>query len=154
MKNDPLLAWEHFWLYGIYEGRAYDDEFRVFEYLALNADLQAAFLSDWRAGTLHWLRYGRTEGRLGRIPLIFNSTEYLRRYPEVGVSWGTYPTTVWLHFWLYGIDEARNFDELFRVDDYLALNPDLAAVFGPNRRGAFTHWVRYGTAEGRTGKYP
>ena len=153
-SNDPLLAWVHFWLYGIYEGRAYDDELRVFEYLAINADLTAAFVADWRQAALHWMRFGRTEGRLGRLPLIFNVTEYLNRNPDVSAAWGTNPTTVFLHFWLYGINEGRTFDDLFRVDEYLALNPDLAAVFGPDRRGAFKHWVRYGMAEGRAGRNP
>ena len=154
VNQNPILAWGHFWAYGIYEGRAYDEEFRAFEYLAINADLTAVFVNDWRGATLHWMRYGRTEGRLGRIPLIFSATEYLNRYPEVGAAWGTYPTTVWLHFWVYGIDEGRTFDEEFRVDEYIALNPDLAAIFGTNRRGAFTHWVRYGRNEGRLGRNP
>ena len=154
VNNDPILAWGHFWAYGIYEGRAYDDEFRVFEYLAINADLQAVFLNDWRGATLHWMRYGRMEGRLGRVPLIFNVTVYLSRNPDVAASWGTYPTTVFLHYWLYGIAEGRTFDDLFRPAEYLALNPDLAAVFGADLRGAFKHWVRYGRAEGRAGKNP
>lgn len=153
--NDPVLAWGHYWLYGIYEGfRAYDDELRVFEYLAINADLTAAFVNDWRQAALHWMRYGRTEGRLGRIPLTFNVTEYLNRNPDVAASWGTNPTTVFLHYWTYGIDEGRTYDDLFRPDQYLALNPDLAAIFGTDRRGAFKHWVRYGMAEGRPGKNP
>ena len=150
--NNTLLAWGHYWSYGIYEGRAYDDELRVFEYLAINADLTAAFKDDWRTAALHWMRYGRTEGRLGRIPPIFSVSSYLARYPEIGASWGTYPTTVFLHFWLYGVQEARLFDTEFLVDDYLALNPDLAAAFGTNRQGAFKHWVRYGRSEGRAGK--
>jgi hypothetical protein len=148
------LAWSHYWQYGIYEGRAFDDEFRVFEYLAINPDMLALFEHDWRGATLHWLRYGRTEGRLGRVPLIFSSTGYLARYPEVETAWGNYPTTVWQHYWLFGVFEARNFDEEFRVDEYIALNPDLAAVFGGNRRTAFMHWVRYGRAEGRPGRSP
>ena len=154
VNRDPVLAWQHFWLYGIYEGRAYDDEFRVFEYLAINQDLQAAFLSDWRGATLHWMRYGRTEGRLGRVPLIFNVGNYLAWYPDVAATWGTNPTTVWQHFWLFGIDEGRIFDNEFRVDEYLALNPDLAAALGTDRRKAFMHWVRYGRNEGRLGRYP
>lgn len=152
--NDPVLAWGHYWLYGIYEGRAYDDELRVFEYLAINADLTAAFVNDWRQAALHWMRYGRTEGRLGRLPLTFSVSEYLVRSPDVAAVWGTDPTTVFLHFWLYGIDEARTYDDLFRVDEYLALNPDLTTAFGTDRRRAFKHWVRYGQAEGRSGKYP
>lgn len=150
--GNALLAWQHYWLYGIYEGRAYDDELRVFEYLSINADLTAALVGDWRQAALHWMRYGRTEGRLGRIPLTFDVAEYLRRSPEIAATWGTDPTTVFLHFWLYGINEGRTYDNLFRVDDYLALNPDLAAVFGADRRGAFKHWVRYGQNEGRPGR--
>jgi hypothetical protein len=146
------LAWDHYWLYGIYEGRAFDDEFRVFEYLAINPDMLALFEHDWRAATLHWLRYGKGEGRLGRIPLIFSSTEYLNRYPSVATAWGTYPTTVWQHYWLYGVYEGRTFDEEFRADEYMTLNPDLAAVFNGDRRAAFMHWVRYGRAEGRDGR--
>jgi len=153
--NNPVLAWNHYWLYGIYEGfRSYDDELLAFEYLAINADLTAAFVDDWRQAALHWMRYGRTEGRLGRIPLIFNVTEYLHRNPDVAASWGTHPTTVFLHYWIYGIDEGRTFDDLFRPDQYLALNPDLAAAFGTDRRRAFKHWVRYGQAEGRPGRNP
>jgi hypothetical protein len=150
--NNTLLAWGHYWSYGIYEGRAYDDELRVFEYIAINADLTSAFKEDWRTAALHWMRYGRAEGRLGRVPALFSSSAYLARYPEVGAAWGTYPTTVFLHFWLYGVQEARLFDTEFLVDDYLALNPDLAAAFGTNRQGAFKHWVRYGRSEGRAGK--
>ena len=86
------------------------------------------------------------------MPSLFSSSAYLARYPEVGAAWGTYPTTVFLHFWLYGVQEARLFDTEFLVDDYLALNPDLAAAFGTNRQGAFKHWVRYGRSEGRAGK--
>lgn len=154
VNSNLLLGWQHFWNYGLYEGRAYDDEFRVFEYLALNPDLQAAFLNDWRGATMHWMRYGRTEGRLGRLPVIFNATTYATLYPGVAAVWGTAPTTLWQHFWLYGIDEGKVFDNEFRVDEYLALNPDIQAMFGINRRGALIHWIRYGRAEGRPGKNP
>lgn len=50
--------------------------------------------------------------------------------------------------------EARIFDNAFRVDEYTALNPDLQAVFGTDRRGAFMHWVRWGRSEGRAGRNP
>ncbi len=147
--NDLILGWQHFWNYGIYEGRAYDDEFRVFEYLALNEDLQAAFLNDWRGATLHWLRYGRTEGRLGRVPPVFDVNFYLNLYPDVATVWGTFQSTVFLHYYFFGVYEARIFNDTFRVDDYLALNPDVAAAVNNDRRAAFMHWVRYGLSEGR-----
>jgi hypothetical protein len=151
--NNLILGWQHFWNYGIYEGRAYDDEFRAFEYLALNEDLQAAFLNDWRGATLHWLRFGRIEGRLGRVPPIFDLDFYLTQYPDVATVWGTYQSTVFLHYYFFGVFEARIFDNEFRVDEYIALNPDLQAVFGTDRRGAFMHWVRWGRSEGREGRH-
>lgn len=150
--NDLILGWQHFWNYGIYEGRAYDDEFRVFEYLALNEDLQAAFLNDWRGATLHWLRYGRTEGRLGRVPEVFNVNYYLNLYPDVATVWGTFQSTVFLHYYFFGVYELRNFNDTFRVADYLTLNPDVAAAVNNDRRAAFMHWVRYGRSEGRPAK--
>ena len=50
--------------------------------------------------------------------------------------------------------EAKNFDDEFRVIEYLALNPDIAALVNNDRRLAFMHWVRYGRAEGRLGRNP
>ncbi len=149
MGGDPVKGWQHFWQYGIYEGRAYDDQYRAFEYIALNPDLFEAFSQDWRAATLHWLRYGNTEGRLGRVPGVFDVSRYLTLYPDVATVWGTYQSTVFQHFWYYGVQEARHYDEAFRVDEYLELNPDVAAVVNNNRQAAFMHWVRYGSSEGR-----
>ena len=117
-------------------------------------DLQAAFLEDWRGATLHWLRYGRTEGRLGRVPLIFNVDFYLGQYPDVESVFGRYPSTVFQHYYFFGVYEARIFDNEFRVDEYIALNPDLQTVFGTDRRGAFMYWVRWGRSEGRVGRAP
>jgi sugar lactone lactonase YvrE len=150
--TNRVAAWGHYWQYGIYEGRAYDHEFRAFDYLAINDDLRVAFGSDWKKGLMHWLRFGSTEGRLGRVPLMFDSEEYLNRYPEIEASWGNYATTVWQHYWLFGVYENRVFDNLFVPSEYLELNPDIAAVVGNDRRAGFMHWVRYGKTEGRQGR--
>jgi hypothetical protein len=61
-------AWMHYWNWGINEGRYMDAEFCADEYLALYSDLQAAFGTDRRRAVLHWFRFGRAEGRLGRFP--------------------------------------------------------------------------------------
>ena len=148
------MAWQHFWAYSIYEGRAFDNEFLAFHYYAMNPDLQVVFPNDWRGLTLHWLVNGRQEGRLGRVPLIFTATNYLTRNPDVGPVWGTEPTTDWLHYFYFGVYELRNFDDEFRVAEYLGLNPDLSAIFGTDYRAAMMHWVRYGRAEGRQGRNP
>ena len=49
--------------------RVYDELFLPDDYLAMYADLRAAFGSDRQKALLHWLYYGQYEGRLGRFPL-------------------------------------------------------------------------------------
>lgn len=151
--GDPLRGWQHYWNHGIHEGRTFDAGFRVAEYLALNSSLARIFGNDWKAAALHWLRYGRSEGRLGSVPEMFDAKRYLALYPDVAATWGTYSSTVFLHYWFYGVHEGRWFDDVFRVDDYLALNPDVAAAVDYDRREAFMHWVRYGQKEGRRARF-
>ena len=52
-----------------------------------------------------------------------------------------------------GILEGRIYDDTFRPADYLALNPDIAAVLGGNHRDALLHWLFYGQYEGRQAKF-
>jgi hypothetical protein len=65
---DLYGAWLHYYQYGVVEGRVFDELFRPDEYLALYADLRAVFGTDRRAALIHWLYFGRYEGRLGRFP--------------------------------------------------------------------------------------
>ena len=59
----------------------------------------------------------------------------------------------WLHYLDWGLAEGRVFDELFRPDEYIALNPDLAPLIGNDREAAVMHWLYYGKAAGRPGKF-
>jgi len=142
-------AWSHYYNFGLYEGRVFDNLFRVDEYLALNPDLQTGLGSNRQAAVWHWLMYGETEGRFGRVPLNFDSESYLTRNLDLLAGYGHNKVGLWLHYWDHGIFEGRVFDDLFRVDEYLALNSDLQAAFGTDRQAAALHWLIYGKSEGR-----
>ena len=43
----------------------------------------------------------------------------------------------------YADTRLMMYDDLFRVDEYLALNSDLQAAFGTDRQAALLHWLRY-----------
>jgi hypothetical protein len=66
--NDLYGCWLHFRDTGVYEGRVYDDIFRVLEYRARYRDVQVAYGNDLTGVLNHWLYYGKAEGRLGRNP--------------------------------------------------------------------------------------
>jgi len=141
----------------VYEGRS-DGDFDVHAYLAAYGDLAAAFGTNLEAAAFHWYIYGRYEGR--RIPPNFDVRGYLARYPDIVAAY-TYGSGVapdlygaWLHYYDYGINEGRVFDDLFRVDEYLMLYADLRAAFGTDRQAALMHWLTYGKAEGRMGRFP
>jgi hypothetical protein len=159
LPNKEDVAWAHYWNYGVYEGRVFDDAFRVQEYLAFYPDLQAAFGGDLSQATMHWLTTGRSEGRLGRVPADFDVDGYLSRYSDLQAAFGSlsYPqkqVQAFLHYLYTGVYEGRVFDDAFRVQEYLAFYPDLQAVFGSNLSLVAMHWLTTGRTEGRMDRVP
>ena len=49
----------------------------------------------------------------------------------------------------YGVTEGRTHSDSFFIDDYLFLNPDVAAAFSGDDQAALEHWFNYGIYEGR-----
>jgi hypothetical protein len=145
-------AWMHYWLYGLDEGRVFDTKFRALEYPLLYGDL-AALVGDPHGALLHWLNYGRAEGRMGRVPAGFDVPSYLSRYPDLAAVFGSLPypqqwVAAWDHYVNYGINEGRT-DGDFDPEAYLTMYGDLRAAFGDNWTLAAMHWYRYGRYEGR-----
>ena len=119
---------------------------------------------------LHYVRYGKEEGRLCSIPLIqtsyeveknvedinqsiiedyevikasnlFNTSYYLNSYPDVR-NVGINPLE---HFCLNGWQEIRNPNEDFNTKYYLEKHRDVNTT-GMN---PFVHWIKYGINENR-----
>jgi hypothetical protein len=148
-------AWVHFYNYGIAEGRAFSPDFIPEEYRELHADLQRTLdAGDRRALVMHWLQWGRAEGRLGRVPRGFNVDRYLSNYADLNAAFGGITpraarnVAVWNHYLEYGVLEGRT-DGDFHADAYLAENADLANALGNDVLAATLHWYYYGRKEGR-----
>lgn len=59
-------ALEHFVLHGIEEGRQGNSDFNVFIYRAKYADLRSGFGNNLRSYYMHYINYGKSEGRTAR----------------------------------------------------------------------------------------
>jgi hypothetical protein len=68
-----VAAFEHYLDSGAAEGRNFSEDFRWTEYKELYADLKAAFDNTTEAYLLHWLIYGKIEGRIGRRQPAFTT---------------------------------------------------------------------------------
>ena len=96
-------------------------------YFALNPDLAAAFQTGLiRSAAEHWHDAGRRETEAGARPLLLDEGQTER------------PSR-----------DAERRDCTIAAGHYLAMNPDLAAVFGADEDAARRHWVEHGSLEGR-----
>jgi hypothetical protein len=132
-------------------------------YNLLYPDLAAAGLNTPNKLQEHWLKWGKTEGRMCCIAQAcpeFNHEFYRNNYPDLAHMDNRQLELHWLQ---WGKDEGRKFSIIglypgFNHDIYRINYPDLADM---NNSQLETHWVQWGRKEGRTftlnsfnGKYP
>jgi GT2 family glycosyltransferase len=86
-------------------------------------------------------RWFRRTVRTIRASGLFDTTWYLREYPDVAAT-GMDPV---LHFLKYGVDEGRCPNPLFHTRWYLEQNPDVATA----KANPLLHYLHHGAAEGR-----
>ena len=127
-------------------------EFDVQFYLNHYADLRAAFGTDYRAATDHWINQGLpAEGRRGSRE--FDVQFYLNHYADLRAAFGTDYAAATDHWINHGLPmEARRGSREFDVRFYLSEYADLVAAFGTDYAAATDHWIDHGLpAEGRRG---
>jgi hypothetical protein len=91
---------------------------------------------------------------------VFNWRFYLHNYPDLLAAYGPTAQTnatageqlAQMHWTNWGICEGRFASEEMVPSDYLAMNSDVAAVFGQNYASAIYHYLNYGVSEGRHGR--
>ncbi len=154
-----VVAYKHFLDSGAAEGRNFSEGLRWAEYKELNADLKAAFGNNTSAYVSHWLIFGKSEGRQGRVPANFDVDSYLNAYGDLKAAFGGLPTTLkrvmaFNHYLDSGAAEGRNFSEDFRWAEYKELYSDLKAAFGNSTQSYILHWLNFGKAESRLGRVP
>ncbi|WP_421685267.1 M10 family metallopeptidase [Tritonibacter mobilis] len=142
-------AGEEFTLEGISASSISRDDFTFnsineFEYIASYADLLNAFGADGRAGAMHFLNFGREEGRTAS----FDSLNYIASYGDLIRAFGSNEEAGTLHYIKNGYDEGRStsFDSL----NYIASYSDLIRAFGSNEEAGTLHYIKNGYEEGRS----
>jgi hypothetical protein len=143
-------GYDHYILYGQFEGRSPSPYWNEAWYLQSNPDVAAAVKAGTiSSGFMHYYLYGQYQGRAGL--LYFNSTYYLQNNPDVAaaVSAGTV-TSAFEHFVLYGQYEGRSPMLYFSSTVYDSDNTDiLPYVTGETFSSDFEQFIEYGQYEGR-----
>lgn len=151
-------GYEHFAMFGVYEGRDPNLLYSEDVYLATNDDVaQAVWNGSFSSGLEHFLGFGHQEGRTPSDR--FNSADYLTQNPDVDAAIANGQLrSAFEHYIKFGADEENRLPgmefpapvSLFNEAFYLRTNPDVAAAVA---EGAFadglTHFAQYGQGEGR-----
>lgn len=150
-KFDANALKNHWLQHGLKEIRSAHVGFSPSEYL-LYADLAAGYGStNYKQATLHYVRHGAiAEGRLGSLhgnDLVYDAAAYRLFNADLA---GMSKTQLDIHWRRNGVNEGRTAHPRFSSADYLNLQPDLLAAYGP--RGfdqAIRHYTLHGRYEGR-----
>ena len=155
------------------EGRQAIDSFAVHVYQSNYGDLQNAFGDNLKLYYLHYIDYGRAEGRNGKDYIqtapstptgdssiyegidyskVYDYSYYINHNPDVYAALGGDPKAVLKHFVEYGMKEGRQAIGDFAVHVYQSNYEDLQNAFGNNLKLYYLHYIDYGHAEGRNGK--
>lgn len=153
--DETLLA--HFMILGWREGRDPAPDFSVSDYLEMYSDIAGRGTNPF----LHWVLFGRKEGRLGRRPPKVDTSEQKGGAgDEIGAVRGHFNAsfyrlmnpdldgdneTLLAHYMETGWREGRDPAPDFSTSYYLERYSDIADS-GAN---PFLHWVLFGRDEGR-----
>ena len=139
--HDKLL--NHFYSFGIKEGRAASPAFDVTYYLEHNPDLKKAFGTDNEAAFNHFVSLGSKENR--DLSPVFHLGYYKENNPDVVELFGAdNPDGIMHHFLVYGLDEGRVSSPNFEVRNYKMNNKDLEKKFGNNFKKYYYYYCKYG----------
>lgn len=140
-------ARQHFFAYGIYEGRRPSLEFDPRFYLRANPDVARAFGStNYRLAFIHWVLYGINEGRQSSEE--FDVRHYLLEHSNLVSAYGSTNYKAALNnFRRWGLGQGRETSENFDVGFYLKNYSDLRSTFGTSGVSylrAFRHRITHG----------
>ncbi len=145
-RGEFASGMDHYQRFGAAEGRlkpvALDEAF----YLSQNADVaRAVAAGQFTSGLQHYLLRGEKEGRDPNA--LFDTTWYLEHNADVvaALQAGTIDSA-YEHYETFGWKEGRTPSAWMDTKAYLAANPDVVAA----RVNPMTHYLNFGTREGRT----
>lgn len=144
-------GFEHFALFGQYEGLNPSAKFDNQLYLALNPDVAEQVSNGvFRSGFDHFIKRGEFEGRDPRN--LYNESYYLEQNPGVATFLKEKKfRSGYEHFILFGQFEGRKGSPFFDEQFYLEQNPKVAeAVASGLFSSGYEHFTKVGQFEGRS----
>jgi hypothetical protein len=143
-------GFQHFFSYGMGEGRNPSAFFNNAQYLIKYPDVQAAVdAGAFSSGFHHYVLYGATEGR--DPSALFDEGYYLRIYLDVdGAVSGGALRCGFQHYMLYGAGEGRDANSFFSELLYSTRYADVASgIAAGTFRNGLEHFILQGAGEGR-----
>ena len=149
-SNDDKAAIKHFVTCGMKEGRQGSSQFDWNVYRLNNADLSRLFGSNKALYYVHYVQYGKKEGRkatgtpnMTGATTVYNGVDYrsvydfnyyINKYPDIKRSFGaTDENGVLKHFVTYGLKENRQAKATYDKNEYAKLRTD--AINAANSNG-------------------
>lgn len=179
--GDYAGALKHFVENGMNEGRQAKGTFNVnsYSHAAKNADLRKAFGDNLKLYYIHYIEYGKAEGRPGiysdeqegdnrndsdlanyvtkygltDYAPVYDYNYYINKYPDVRQACENDENKVLQHFVRHGMDEGRIGNATFNVYGYKSRYGDLRAAFGNDLKKYYLHYINHGKKEGRTSEF-
>ena len=150
------------------EGRHGCEKFDVVSYAYQYADLRHVFKNDLKQYYLHYINYGKKEGRIATgtttmqncqtvydgvdYSAVYNGTYYYGKYADIRATYIFDDIAMLQHFVNYGMSEGRQGCEDFNITIYVYRYADLRQVFKNDLKLYYLHYIKYGLKEGRSGK--
>ncbi len=170
--RDENSVLQYFINYGMDRGHQASEEFNVIAYRNRYQDLRIAFGSDYKLYYMHYINYGKAEGRNAReeeeqdsstkpnvdADAIFDGVNYadvydfdyyIEHYPDLKAAFGNNRLAALEHFVVYGMSEGRQARGTFNVASYKNRYVDLQKAFGSSLKSYYLHYIEYGKKEGR-----
>ena len=144
--HDKLL--EHWFKYGIKEGRTASIFFDPQYYAAKNPDVTKVFGNNWQAIHDHFLQCGYKDYR--KLSPVLDVDFYGNKYSDLR-SMNSEQRI--LHFYRYGCSEGRMASADFNPANYRSRYKDLNAAYGGKMKYYYQHYMICGISEGRTSYY-
>lgn len=148
---DEYKLLDHFYNFGIKEGRKSSPTFDIRYYLESNSDLKKIFGNDYKKAFEHFKNFGCKECR--KSSENYDGMFYKYYYSDL-----TKLSSIELmqHYLNFGIKEGRigGIDNIlenivFDAEYYSLYNSDIKKVFGNNYTELKKHWLQHGISEGR-----
>lgn len=163
---DDNLYLKNFVTKGMAKGQTGSKEFVLKYYKNRYADLRGLFKDDNAAYYMHYINYGKKEGRdahtkcderIGGITIlngidyaaVYDYDFYVNKYPDLIKTFGDNEEMILRHFVTFGMNEGRRASKKFDVTSYRYKYPDLRKIYRGNLKGYYMHYINYGVKEGR-----